>query len=503
MIRMGRASASKKPTLFLHEYVTGGGLAGGPLPPSLAAEGGAMRRALTEDFRLAFGDGLTMTLDARLPDERGLGTTVRIGPGEELATFARLASESDYTLCLAPETGGILEARARIIESVGGRSLGSSPEAIALCGNKLRLSEHLRALGFDTPETIRVDPRDGLPRDFPYPAVLKPIDGAGSLDTFLVGSPGDLPTSALGMTDAILQPFVPGTPMSASFLVDANGRAQWVGAGRQFVSRSSGRFVYEGGIVPSPMHSGVAIAKAVESVPGLRGWVGVDLILDESTGRISFLEINPRVTTSYVAWRALTGALPHWWLSSLDEDAINGRTGFEGYALRLIPSLDDAGAMPGTGRRLIVVADVEGVIHFRVFDPDGEMVADSDEKRQMEAKSSGEMAAWLGADPEMVENLRAARDLIERLQAGRIASLRTALADAWPPHELTEKQKESINRAVVSLAGCRRFRFRRTDPAIRNPFTPFWRRALGKWLHSRRVARFSADGAVVVEEARS
>ncbi|MDB5348948.1 MAG: hypothetical protein JWN86_195 [Planctomycetota bacterium] len=312
--------------MFLHEYVTGGGLAGEALPPSWAAEGGAMRRALAEDFAWSFDGRMTMTLDARLPDERDnwhlsdSPTIVRVGPGEELATFTRLAAESDYTLCIAPETGGLLEARARIIESVGGRSLGSSPEAIALCGDKLRLGEHLRAIGIDTPITIRVNPRDGLPRDFPYPAVLKPIDGAGSIDTYYVESPSDVPESALLMKDAILQPFVPGTPMSASFLVDSDGRAASIGAGRQLVTLRSGRFVYEGGIVPFPIAGGGSrLLDAVESVPGLLGWIGVDFAWDESRG-ITVLEINPRVTTSYVGWRELAPsrtAIAGVWLGSI------------------------------------------------------------------------------------------------------------------------------------------------------------------------------------------
>src|SRR3954454_13983279 len=143
MIRMGGDSALRL-TVFVHEFVTGGGLSGEELPPSWAAEGRAMRRALAEDFSLLPGVRVVMTLDSRLPDEPGPWSAVRVGPGEEPDLFASLASESEYTLCVAPETGGIREARARAISRVGGRSLGCGPEAIALCADKLRLSELLR-----------------------------------------------------------------------------------------------------------------------------------------------------------------------------------------------------------------------------------------------------------------------------------------------------------------------------------------------------------------------
>ena len=130
MIRMGYELAPGL-TVFIHEFVTGGGFAGKALPLSLAAEGSAMRRALAEDFAGLNGVRVVMTLDSCLPDEPGLATIVRVGPGEEPATFARLAREADYTLCVAPETGGVLRDRARTILDVGGRSLGSSPESIA------------------------------------------------------------------------------------------------------------------------------------------------------------------------------------------------------------------------------------------------------------------------------------------------------------------------------------------------------------------------------------
>ena len=119
-----------------------------------------------------------------------------------------------------------------MIETGGGRSLGCSPDAIALCGDKLRCGEHLRARGIATPPSVRVVPRDGLPRDHPYPAVLKPIDGAGSLDTYCVESPDDLHDAVAAMPEALLQPFVPGSAMSAAFLVAEERRASAGGRGR-------------------------------------------------------------------------------------------------------------------------------------------------------------------------------------------------------------------------------------------------------------------------------
>ena len=122
--------------VLVHEFVTGGGLAGREVPPSWAAEGHAMRRALAEDFAAIDGASVVMTLDDRFAGEPGPWEIVRIRAGEEPATFARLAAESDSTLCVAPETGGILEERARMIET-GGRPVAGmlALRPSRLCGD--------------------------------------------------------------------------------------------------------------------------------------------------------------------------------------------------------------------------------------------------------------------------------------------------------------------------------------------------------------------------------
>jgi predicted ATP-grasp superfamily ATP-dependent carboligase len=311
-------------TILVHEWVTGGGLAGTALPPSWAAEGAAMRRAIAADFSAVTGVHVEVTLDARFPEEPGPWSIVPVGPDEEEATLRRLAAVADYTILIAPETEGILAARSRIVASAGGRGLGSTAEAVVMTGNKLRLGGHLARCGIATPPCRQVTPRLGLPLEFPYPAVLKPLDGAGSQDTCLVRAADACPEAALDLPVALLQPFVPGLAHSASFLVGREGRAWLIAAGRQHIAIRDDRFVYRGGTVPVVPH-GVAEGprRAVESVPGLCGYVGVDYIWDGRTGQATVLEINPRPTTSYVGlarWLP-PGTLAQAWLDVVSEKA--------------------------------------------------------------------------------------------------------------------------------------------------------------------------------------
>src|ERR1700687_611488 len=69
--------------VLVHEWVTGGGLAGSPLPVSWAAEGRAMRRAIAAEFAGLRGRParVVVTLDARLPEDPGPWLVARIAQG--------------------------------------------------------------------------------------------------------------------------------------------------------------------------------------------------------------------------------------------------------------------------------------------------------------------------------------------------------------------------------------------------------------------------------------
>jgi tyramine---L-glutamate ligase len=310
-------------TILVHEWVTGGGLAGSTLPGSWAAEGGAMRRAIAAEFA-ACHEGqarVIVTLDARLDEAPGPWIVARIEPSEAPSRVLDLAREADLTVLIAPETTGILADLTRRIQETGARLLGSGAEAIAMAGDKAALAEYLSARGIETPPCRLVRPCEGLPREADYPAVLKPIDGAGTVDTYFVDSAEGLPPSARQMSHAVLQPYVSGRPMSASFLIDTDGRAWMLGIGEQDIGISGGRFAYRGGRIParSPLDER-PIRSAAESVRGLRGFVGVDFLWDESRRQATVLEINPRPTTSIVGIVRLLppGMLASGWIGAFE-----------------------------------------------------------------------------------------------------------------------------------------------------------------------------------------
>ncbi len=98
-----------------------------------------------------------------------------------------------------------------------------------------------------------------------------------------------------------------------------------IGVGRQSVVVQDGRLEYRGGTLPAHGVGSVpAVRRAVECVPGLRGFVGVDFLRDEASEEVTVLEINPRPTTSIVGLVRLlpAGRLARAWI-----DAVHGFAG--------------------------------------------------------------------------------------------------------------------------------------------------------------------------------
>ena len=275
-------------------------MAGRGLTGSLAAEGRAMRRALIREFLSVEGVEVIATLDMRFEEKSPIAQSVAVGPDEEEETLARLSSECDFTLVIAPETDDILATRTEIVERVG-RSLGSTPQAIRLTADKWRLAAHLEVAGIPTPRTLRFRTSDGLPAYAHYPAVIKPVDGAGSIQTYFCENADALPDRLSLPSEMVIQPFLEGESWSVSLLMGDGNDPLILGAGRQNIVRLGNSFEYRGGLIKAFSTRSVAEPmQAVKSVEGLRGWVGVDFIKGRHDESLTVLEINPRPTTSIV-----------------------------------------------------------------------------------------------------------------------------------------------------------------------------------------------------------
>lgn len=274
-------------------------------------EGGGMAAALAADFRDVPETEVVVLRDARLPDLI-LPDCQQVpihNPDEERQAIERFSRDSDRTVVIAPEMNNALTNRSRWVESAGGRLLSPSSEFVASAANKGTTAQLLCRHGVPSPMAKTIRTGDALPADFDYPAVLKPVDGAGSIGVQWIASAADpYETEALG-TCARLERYCPGLAVGVAVLCGPSDRTP-LPVCRQLLS-DDGRFRYLGGEASlddarSPRAQGLALA-AIAGLPPALGYVGVDLVLGDATDGSDdvVIEVNPRLTTSYLGLRRL------------------------------------------------------------------------------------------------------------------------------------------------------------------------------------------------------
>jgi tyramine---L-glutamate ligase len=275
-------------------------------------EGRAMRDAVVADL-------------ARLPG-------ARVVVVERRRDFPAALETSDAALVVAPEESGILERLCRQVERSGRTLLGPSSTAVRLLADKLGTARVLAAAGVPTPRTRALSFVSAAAdlRNMILPFVLKPRDGCGSQGVTVVrhsrqiDAAIDFVRRATRRHDLLAQEYVPGSPASVSLVVSAGTLD--LGLNRQRLKRGR-TLTYLGGETFWPhARAGEALAAARGAVEalggacrGVRGYLGVDLVIGR-TGAI-VIEVNPRLTTSYVGLRRSIREN----LAALIVDAIEGR----------------------------------------------------------------------------------------------------------------------------------------------------------------------------------
>jgi predicted ATP-grasp superfamily ATP-dependent carboligase len=179
---------------------------------------------------------------------------------------------------------------------------------IAMTANKQTTLDHLGRRQFPVPHGELLSADAAALAKIPFPAVLKPVDGCGSQGLQLLGNMAELP-AGLEPGQWRLEELIPGQAVSVAVLCGPQERYA-LPACEQRLS-SDGRFTYLGGRFRLPpkldgraRNLALAVMKAL---PPTTGYVGIDLVLgdaaDGSGDRI--IEINPRLTTSYIGLREL------------------------------------------------------------------------------------------------------------------------------------------------------------------------------------------------------
>jgi len=313
--------------LLLYEWCCSGGLAGASA--GIGDEGRAMLEALAADAARDASLDVTVLVDPM--QKVALPANVRTIANDgsnDIAALVSAAQQADWTVIVAPETDGILLDRVAAVRAAGARVLNASTAFIAIAADKQATVNALAAAGVPVPAGRSLAPGETVPARFNLPAVLKLRDGVGGEGFFVVRSVGPPVSQATR-----LEAFVAGEPVGVSCLCGPLGLEILPPLRQRFSTGDPPRFL--GG---EPLRAGsavlrasalarravAAVARAAGDAGSGLGWVGVDMILGpRDDGRADrVLEVNPRLTTSFVG---LAAAAPRSLVRTMLDLAAGGR----------------------------------------------------------------------------------------------------------------------------------------------------------------------------------
>lgn len=205
--------------------------------------------------------------------------------------IAEIAADVDLVYPIAPDHD--LRKLIGYLNSKNISHLSCDLDALRITSDKQKTVKALE--GFPTPKVYI--------QDVVFPAVVKPVEGVGCTDTFLVDGVEDMSRIREKLGGRFLiQEYISGTNASVTVISDGSSvKALSLNFQNITIADSDGKFNYNGGHIPlkHELHEEcMSLAEdAVKRICGLKGLVGVDLVIGEKP---YIIEINPRLTTSVI-----------------------------------------------------------------------------------------------------------------------------------------------------------------------------------------------------------
>jgi hypothetical protein len=240
------------------------------------------------------------------------------------------AANFTRAIFIAAENNNNLYNITKILEDNDVKTYTSSAEACFKTSDKYETYE---ALPIEIPQPrsfrFKIDPKGYWKRAIenlhekwqaedpltPLKLIIKPLMGVDCENIVIIEDIEDLTLDLdkifIPGSRVLVQEYIEGTDVSVSLISDGK-KAVPISFNQQFIELKDDKGTYLGGKLPFDnvyKDEAIEIAKkAVESMDGLKGFVGVDLIInsdEQDIYSVYLLEINSRFTTPYVGLKQI------------------------------------------------------------------------------------------------------------------------------------------------------------------------------------------------------
>jgi predicted ATP-grasp superfamily ATP-dependent carboligase len=323
--------------VLLFEWFTGGGLytaGSGDLHDAsdLLPMGAKMVSAVAADFEKCADVDLLIDERVDWPSRHfaelhinGADRNTRVhaisSPAQLKDKITTLAQAADVILVIAPETDGCLISALGWLQDHQAKIIQPEVDFVALVSDKNRLPEYLSEKEFSQmPHGIGLAQFDTLPAADQanwFPMVVKPFDGAGSdgLQYFPTIEDYSLWRSSIPADQVAgwrVERYIAGTPVSVSVIFNRESEHTLLPPTIQIFDRQPiGEWVDADSNVEAAIASRATrlVKAAIEKLPPTLGYVGFDTVIaDDGDSQDVLIEINPRITMSYLKLREICEA---------------------------------------------------------------------------------------------------------------------------------------------------------------------------------------------------
>ncbi|NVM36843.1 MAG: ATP-grasp domain-containing protein [Candidatus Lokiarchaeota archaeon] len=313
--------------IFIFEFVSGGGFSRIKIPTSLFCEGFGMLRSIIADFK-ALDFEINTILDNRiffLSNFLQADIVRKVNENDDYITiFKEFVNKCHYTFIIAPETSNILYNLTKIVKNCNKIVLSTNLNGIKYGTSKIKTYQLFKKKKILSPRTYSIPhKRAHFDKDFitqkfkrlKSSIVIKPEDGVGAESIYyfekesqLLNFLNNINTNLDKNRGYILQEFIDGRNLSISLIgaphIDENPIILSVNS--QDIDIKNLTPDYLGGYTPLSNYKGIrqklsSILKKI-NILKIEGYFGIDFI-ERHNGSFHFIEINPRLTTSYIGLR--------------------------------------------------------------------------------------------------------------------------------------------------------------------------------------------------------
>ena len=322
-----------KDIIFIFEFISGGGFSFTKMPNSLFCEGFGMLKTIISDFKLLNFEIITL-LDYRVSflSKFLQADIIREVKADEnyLVNFKKAVRESKYSFIIAPESSNILYELTKIVKDYDKELLSTNLSCIIQFTSKIKTFDYFKKNDISTPSTYLIPKlRSNLDVDFiiqksnkiGYPIIIKPEDGIGSESIYFFEGEDQILNFFEKYNKRleqnrryILQEFIKGRDLSLSLLGCSHLKKTQI-TNPIILSINSQNINIKNHNLKSEYYGGSTPVEGIEELieklgnivnkadfSKFKGYFGIDFI-KQSNSSLYFIEVNPRLTTSYLGLR--------------------------------------------------------------------------------------------------------------------------------------------------------------------------------------------------------